>query len=275
MKNTTFKRRALISSIAMLLVALVALGSATFAWFSANPNATATGLKMKASASKGLVIMTQSAKTNASATTWEHTDYLNCNDARTGSSTDPVALSAMSIDQGTSAFASFTTTAQYDTEFTADPNAAVTSATGAAYTDTIFTKITGGTASEPIKISSMTIDTTGLEQALTNSVRIALYYSADGSTESFIGEYAVAAHSSEKHLTGTATKYSEAASANKDVKAVGAAANQALGNALESGESYLKVYAYLDGEDSDCYTNHVESAATIINSITINLAIAS
>ena len=44
MKNTKFRKRALISSVAMLLVALVALGSATFAWFTQNTTATANNL---------------------------------------------------------------------------------------------------------------------------------------------------------------------------------------------------------------------------------------
>lgn len=56
MKNTTFRKKALLSSVAMLLVALVALGSATFAWFSANPTVTATGLSVKSSAADGLKI---------------------------------------------------------------------------------------------------------------------------------------------------------------------------------------------------------------------------
>ena len=44
MTNTKFRKRALLSSVAMLLVALVALGSATFAWFTQNTSATANNL---------------------------------------------------------------------------------------------------------------------------------------------------------------------------------------------------------------------------------------
>ena len=47
MTNTKFRKRALISSVAMLLVALVALGSATFAWFSQNSKATANNIAAK------------------------------------------------------------------------------------------------------------------------------------------------------------------------------------------------------------------------------------
>ena len=38
------RKRLLISSIAMLLVAMLALGTATFAWFTQNTTATASGI---------------------------------------------------------------------------------------------------------------------------------------------------------------------------------------------------------------------------------------
>ena len=60
MTNTKFRKKALLSSVAMLLVALVALGSATFAWFANNPTATATGLVMKTVADSGLVVQSES-----------------------------------------------------------------------------------------------------------------------------------------------------------------------------------------------------------------------
>ena len=41
------KKRALISSVAMLLVAIIALGTATFAWFTQNTQATADQLSVK------------------------------------------------------------------------------------------------------------------------------------------------------------------------------------------------------------------------------------
>lgn len=41
------KKRALISSVAMLLVAIIALGTATFAWFTSNTTATATGINVR------------------------------------------------------------------------------------------------------------------------------------------------------------------------------------------------------------------------------------
>lgn len=47
MTNTKFRKRMLLSSVAMLLVALVALGSATFAWFTSSTTATASGINVQ------------------------------------------------------------------------------------------------------------------------------------------------------------------------------------------------------------------------------------
>ena len=41
------RKRALISSVAMLLVAMIALGTATFAWFTRSTSTTAEGLNVK------------------------------------------------------------------------------------------------------------------------------------------------------------------------------------------------------------------------------------
>ena len=56
MKRSTFRKSSLISSVALLLVAIVALSGATFAWFSSNESTTASGIQMKASAASGLYI---------------------------------------------------------------------------------------------------------------------------------------------------------------------------------------------------------------------------
>jgi hypothetical protein len=54
MKNT--RKKMLLSSIAMLLVALVALGSATYAWFTVQKTVTAEAINVKAIATSGLEI---------------------------------------------------------------------------------------------------------------------------------------------------------------------------------------------------------------------------
>lgn len=56
MTNTKFRKRALLSSVAMLLVALVALGSATFAWFEATNHADAQTIGANTAKSSNIVV---------------------------------------------------------------------------------------------------------------------------------------------------------------------------------------------------------------------------
>ena len=54
--KTTSRKRLLISSVAMLLVAMLALGTATFAWFSTSTTAKANNLKVQTIQSSNLLI---------------------------------------------------------------------------------------------------------------------------------------------------------------------------------------------------------------------------
>lgn len=56
MKNTKMRKKMLLSSIAMLMVATVSLGSATYAWFTNNTTAKAYNMDVKVSAPSGLQI---------------------------------------------------------------------------------------------------------------------------------------------------------------------------------------------------------------------------
>jgi hypothetical protein len=67
----TSRKKILLSSIAMVLVALVAFGSATYAWFTLNKTVYADSMKVEVAAAKGLVI----TGTNAAVATnsgWEN-----------------------------------------------------------------------------------------------------------------------------------------------------------------------------------------------------------
>ncbi len=58
MKNTKSRKKILLSSIAMLLVALVALGSATYAWFTVQKTVTADKMKVTVAKQAGIKITT-------------------------------------------------------------------------------------------------------------------------------------------------------------------------------------------------------------------------
>lgn len=56
MKKSSTRKRLLVSSVAMLLVAMLALGTATYAWFTSNTSATASGLDVHTSKSSELKV---------------------------------------------------------------------------------------------------------------------------------------------------------------------------------------------------------------------------
>ena len=63
--KTTSKKRMLISSVAMLLVAMLALGTATFAWFTSSTTATASGINVQTIKASKLEIASKDTSDNA------------------------------------------------------------------------------------------------------------------------------------------------------------------------------------------------------------------
>jgi hypothetical protein len=99
MKNT--RKKMLLSSVAMLLVALVALGSATYAWFSLNTTVSADTMTVKAAASKGLEINIK----NQADGQWKNSDsYTGLGDAAR-------TITPVSIDYSTTSSETTTATA--------------------------------------------------------------------------------------------------------------------------------------------------------------------
>lgn len=83
--KTTKRSKMLLSSIAMLLVALVALGSATYAWYVVNTQVTASSTTLSAAAAEGLVIKNENT---GAINTWGNAITLT----EAGQALDPVSL---------------------------------------------------------------------------------------------------------------------------------------------------------------------------------------
>ena len=135
MTNTKFRKRALLSSVVMLLVALIALGSATFAWFAANPDAEAHGISMKTTAAAGLVVKTDTD------TTWPHSATLNKNG-------DTFNANPVSQDQSTPANFWTVTAAAADAFGAGDEAMAPAVAGTDFYTEKIYCRLSDGSNAE-------------------------------------------------------------------------------------------------------------------------------
>lgn len=103
MKNT-FRKSSLISSVALLLVAIVALSGATFAWFSNNTTAQAGKIEMTATSGAGLYIVddTNLSSLEAPASGWSSkiawTDKVDGMVAVTGDASSTTSFFTTSTD---------------------------------------------------------------------------------------------------------------------------------------------------------------------------------
>ena len=264
MTNTKFRKRALLSSVAMLLVALVALGSATFAWFTANPNATASGISMKTTAAAGLVIRTDTD------TTWSHNAALNKNGA---------TFNANPVSQDQSTPANFWTV----TAASADAYGAGTDAMTAAvagtdfYTEKIYCRLSDGSnasanTSKKVYLKGVTI-TAADGATMQNCMRVAI-----AGPNGLLGTYALSTAGEHGTLTtaaktpGSFNPALAATATNLNVD-TGLTALSATGSDLTK---YITVYVYLDGQDDDCYSDKVGTvnAAEIISGVSVDLTLA-
>lgn len=69
MKQTS-RKKVLVSSAAMLMVATVSLGSATFAWFTQQPTASASNISISTNKSSGIVVKTEDASDYSTDSKW-------------------------------------------------------------------------------------------------------------------------------------------------------------------------------------------------------------
>ncbi len=265
MKNTTFRKKALLSSVAMLLVAFIALGSATFAWFTANPKAYASGIKLKTTASTGLVIRTETDEA------WSHAAALY------KGQTDAFNLNPVSQDQTTPANF-WTVLAEASNNFKAKSGEAMTPGTEDIdfYAEKIYFRLSDGSALEPedstkaVYIESLAI-TPSAGATMQNAIRVAI---AD-KNGALLGTWALSTAGANGTLTtaaqtsGSFSPALEAVEGAADTKVLDAKALKASGDDLTQ---FCTVYVYLDGQDGDCNSDKVGTinAKEIISGIQVD-----
>lgn len=258
MKHTTTRKKMLLSSVAMLLVAMLALGSATFAWFTSNPNANASGLSLKTTASTGLVIRTETDEE------WSH-DAALANGLPT-QNLDPVS-------QKQSAPATFYTVAAAAANNYAKGTDTPAPTTSGYYKENIYCRLSDGSdataaAAQKVYLKGITI-TKATKATMEGCIRVAV---ANGNT--LLGTWALT-DANNGVLTPDAGDYSPAlavAGTNLNVD-TGLTALTADGADLTK---YITVYVYLDGQDTNCYSDKVGTvnAAEIISSVKVDLTLA-
>ena len=232
-------QKQLIAAVAMVLVAMIALGSSTYAWFASNTKVEATGANVTATTVKALLIDTTNfgglstvplaADNNPAAAMWPVTDT---NDT----SNKVLTFTKLTSDQMTKVAANGTTS-----------ETAATSTTEDYFHDTVYLKLDGeGTgATETIKVTptmSYTGGSSGTAKDIYKAVHVAVYDVAAGSFIEFdMGSASL----------GTAVSAQDLGTLSYNTTA-----------------SQYEVYAWIDGPDENCFNANTGS----LQNFSINLA---
>lgn len=246
MKNTTFRKKALLSSVAMLLVAIVALGSATFAWFSSNANVTASGINVKTSQATNILISKDPVEDFGNSITFDGYD-----EAKT-----LIPVSNYAVASGnwyTSEAASW------------DSQAAVfnktKTATGANYVaETFYIKYDAPTGSKNVNITG-TLTVTPGDDGQDAYLRVALW---DVTNNKLDYVWANSVDATEKQIVSLGTdaiNYSE----STNVTTSGTAISFSTSMAAAAVNEY-KVFVWYEGCDVDCK----DSNAVTLNGIDLS-----
>lgn len=258
MKKTS-RKRLLVSSVAMLLVAMLALGTATYAWFTSDPTAKADGLNVKATAATGLLIKSETEGK------WTHNALLN-RDADKVSVGADYAADPLSMDPTATSIVGYKTVAEFDSNYKAKDAETVSTST-AYYHEKINAKVTGTEAtSANVKITSINFGVGSWSSAL----RMAVTYTNAAGDTSVVGIFSKAG-AANKYLTGEGTYSAKLSSANYTFPSKTDTKTVSVDN---NGECAFDVYVYLDGEDPTVYTDNITTLGNTTTGITINFAIA-
>lgn len=276
MKKTqkSFRKKALLSSMSMLLVSTVAVGSATFAWFTQNPNATAKGLKLKATAANGLQVISKTQKDDNQA--WSHDAVLNWDATNDQASTDSITLDAASfvLTGAPLPVNAANVEADGDTASTAKEGATITTTTG-FYREKVYAKLTGSGTEDTVQLDGVNVTFKDTSAAINPAIRVAVtYYDATtgGGTHTLLGVWKNQAGEMKYVKEGESTYAAASSTDAYTAKAFAPDFATAIdaGKVHPNGSDYFEVIVYLDGEDGACYTNNV-NADDIINEVALKL----
>ena len=296
MTNTKFRKRALLSSVAMLLVAFIALGSATFAWFINNPSATATGVKFHTSAASGLVIQSKTqydawntAASGVGSEKFDHdtvlnveeiTGYVAATKAGTVTANGTFDLQPSSLNQADTgviaAGTSFwkTTADSHDDEASTGTYTALSAYDGYVYAEKIYTRTTDTTSSATTTIATIAVNAT---QSTSNDMKSAVRVAILDKNDKLVGVWGPRGYANAEYYNGT-TVATPAADGNYHTFSDTAVAVTAANNGLQVDNSdtstFVTVLVYLEGEDDNCFSDLVVSANDLLDSLSIVLSVA-
>lgn len=275
MKANDLKKQ-LIASIAMVLVAATALGSSTYAWFASNNKVEATGMQVQATAEGGIEIAyvngesigeystAANAGMSSAQTLYPTSNLVIANGGDITSSwyhASAATASSFGAKQGT-----------YE-KLELDENGMITGGSKYYYVVKNFKirSVSAEKLAKDLKVSEITV--TGDSDALSKSLRVAVVSNAG------VALYAPCGYTSSDSETRISYKVATAVESGmatmpdeNNVTALyydQSSSVIASGNIPASDGVNVKIYIWYEGEDSNHYSNNLDSSIDAI-SLTVN-----
>lgn len=247
MKRTS-RKKVLLSSVAMMMVATVSLGSATFAWFSTKTTAEANNINVKSSKASGLLISEDDASwssvINYANTANNRADVLEPVSSAFESLTSPVFLKGIAADPSS-----------YEVDDSGFTTAAYTTAAGLVNVYDLYAKTADGAEEELI----ISVDETGLTDA-GGYGRIAIVRYENDNIEGdadVMKVYYMAAEGAEETAVYPVKSDLSIASAYP-ITPVNSISEINLGKISTS--THFKIFVWNEGQDNDCTTTNADKA---------------
>lgn len=237
--KTHSRKKLLVSSVAMTLVAAVSLGTATFAWFTSSTTATASGINVATAKVSNLQI----SKSDKNWTETVAYGFAN------------TAMHPVSSANGTEWF---TAAAAAKDAFTKTGDfAAQTNSTGYWYAEQLNIKNNGGAAVSNVKIN-IAVDCTAQDY-----LRIALVPANDEGTAT--GNFTTSVFDNAAVAYDAASGIGDATTA---ITPTTTATGVSVGSLDAGAAAYYNLYVWFEGQDTQCYD---VNAAQTINDITFTI----
>ncbi|MGN0550475.1 MAG: hypothetical protein ACI4I4_01355 [Acutalibacteraceae bacterium] len=250
----SFRKKALLSSVAMLLVSAVAVGSATFAWFTSSTTTTADGLNVKTSRASELVI-------SKSGKDWKQEIHYGMD--------NKVLRPASSADGANWYSAEAAAKGAYD---------AIVPTSGDTFTKIADSDLASYVFKEELNVANkgsaavkdVTITISGLSNAYARMALVEV--TSEGAAvagKTFAGSIFDSEGDTYDAVSGTdSTDVTSIKASNQLTVNVGQLAGK-TGSAQLGGAKYYKLYVWFEGQDTDCYDTN---AGQLIGDISISVS---
>ena len=241
--------RKLFLSVFTALFAVVALGTTTFAWFSMNTSVTATGMEVKANASKNILISKESTSGFGSTVTLTGADTLvPVSTVGTTSATAPAFFKINSVGSNMSA---------EDSKYGDDTTFTTAQANVDYVKQTVYLQSTGA-AAEELKAN---ITYTGGSKALDPALRVMLV--VNDVTNSTYSSYVYGPVGQWEAYNGISTIGGDQKVATTTPITQSTSSTQILAAMTADTVYQVDIYIWYEGQDTRCKTvNAVDMAST-------------